>query len=95
MSSSSRKFAKACEILLNAIEKEYIEEYYGKGTQIKVRDIVFSPVKRTCIVDCVVVLGELLTEGVLDDEMTRMLVLTMMDKMIYDYSVNVMVSYDV
>ena len=58
MSLSSRNYSRACEILLNELENNYIQQFYGEGTYIKIRDITFSPVKKTCLVDCVVVLGE-------------------------------------
>lgn len=95
MSTLSKKFSWACEKLLNELENEYIQEFYGKGTYIRIRDITFSPVKKVCLVDCVVVLGEILDPKSLEDDMTRLLVYETTDKLLRNYSVNVMVSYDV
>jgi hypothetical protein len=95
MSTLSKKFSWACEKLLNELESEYIQEFYGKGTYLRIRDITFSPVKKVCLVDCVVVLGETLNPKSLEDDMTRLLVYETTDKLLRNYSVNVMVSYDV
>jgi hypothetical protein len=46
-------------------------------------------------VDCVVILGNTIDMTVLEEDMTRLLVLNMMDKLVMDYHVSVMVSYDV
>ena len=94
MSVSSRNYSRACEILLNELEFNYIQQFYGEGTYIKIRDITFSPVKKTCLVDCVVVLGEIIETNILEDDMTRLLVYGIMDKLILDYKVNVMVKYE-
>ena len=95
MSTLSKKFSWAGEKLLNELESEYIQEFYGKGTYLRIRDITFSPVKKVCLVDCVVVLGETLDPKSLEDDMTRLLVYETTDKLLRNYSVNVMVSYDV
>jgi hypothetical protein len=94
MGGSSSKMAYVVEKLINALEKKYIEQFYGEGTYLKIRDVIFSHVKNTCLVDCVVILGENLETTMLDDQMTRMLVYNIMDKLYLDLRVNVMVTYD-
>lgn len=95
MSDFSLAYSYVAEKLLNVLEKKYIDEFYGKGTYLKIRNVTFSPTKKSCIVDCVVILGETLNESVLNDDMTRLLVITIMEKLLYHYTINVMVSYDV
>ena len=95
MSVTSRSLSFVLEKLLNVLEKDYIQTFYGESTYLKIRDIVFSPVKNKCMVDCVVILGDTIDMTVLEEDMTRLLVLNMMDKLVMDYHVTVMVSYDV
>jgi hypothetical protein len=95
MSVTSRSLSFVLEKLLNVLEKDYIQTFYGEGTYLKIRDIVFSPVKNKCMVDCVVILGDTIDMTVLEEDMTRLLVLNMMDKLVMNYHVSVMVSYDV
>lgn len=95
MAFIKRDFIKAFELLLNTLEAEKIQEFFGQGTQIIIRDIVFSPVKKKCVVDCVVKYGkDLETLEAPDDKFVRYLVWQTAELIISDYSVNVMVSYD-
>lgn len=86
--------AYVVEKLINALERKNIEQFYGEGTYLKIRDVIFSHVKNNCLVDCVVILGKDIETTMLDDDMTRMLVYNIMDKLYVDMVVNVMVSYD-
>ena len=94
MGGSSSNMAYVVEKLINALEIKNIEQFYGEGTYLKIRDVIFSHVKNTCLVDCVVILGTNIETTMLDDDITRMLVYNIMDKLYVDMVVNVMVSYD-
>ena len=94
MGGSSSNMAYVVEKLINALERKNIEQFYGEGTYLKIRDVIFSHVQNNCLVDCVVILGKDIETTMLDDDMTRMLVYNIMDKLYVDMVVNVMVSHD-
>lgn len=94
MGGSSSNMAYVVEKLINVLERRNIKQFYGEGTYLKIRDVIFSHVKNTCLVDCVVILGDDIEITMLDDDITRTLVYNIMEKIYVDMVVNVMVSYD-
>lgn len=94
MGGSSSNIAYVVEKLINVLERRNIKQFYGEGTYLKIRDVIFSHVKNTCLVDCVVILGNDIEITMLDDDITRTLVYNIMEKIYVDMVVNVMVSYD-
>ena len=72
-----------------------IEEFYGKGTKIKIRSLSYSLKSNILLVDAVVVLGEIITEEVLETTLAEVLILDSMKFFYPDYKVNTMVKCDV
>ena len=95
MTGSKKDFIKAFELLVNTLDKDNIDGYFGEGTKFVIRDMVFSPVKNNCLIDCRVVLGEEISIPVESDEFVRTLIQRAADNMISDFKINVMVKYDV
>lgn len=90
-----KDFVKAFELLLNALQGDKITSYFGEGTKIEIRDIVFSPVKKNCMVDCVVVFGkEIIPTGFDEDNFVRYMIYAVADLILSEYVINVMISYD-
>lgn len=91
-----KDFIEAFELLLNALYGDKIAEYFSEGTKIKIRDIIFSPVKNICMIDCIIVLGkEIDISGTDDYTFVSCLVYDVAELVISDFKVNVMISYDV
>jgi hypothetical protein len=90
-----KDFIKAFELLLNALEGNKIATYFGEGTKIEIKNIIFSPTKKVCMVDCVVVFGkEIIPTGFDEDNFVRYMIYSVADLMMSEFSVNVMISYD-
>jgi hypothetical protein len=51
-----KDFITAFELLLYTLQGDKIEIFFGEGTKIKIRDVIFSSVKKVCLIDCMVVL---------------------------------------
>jgi len=95
MTGSKKDFIKAFELLVNTLDKDDIQGYFGEKTRFVIRDIVFSPVKNNCLIDCQVILGDQLDIPVESDEFVKTLIQRAADNMISDFKINVMVKYDV
>jgi len=95
MNGSKKDFIKAFELLVNTLDRDDIQGYFGKETKFVIRDIVFSPVKNNCLIDCKVVLGEEIAIPVQSDEFVKTLIQRAADNMISEFKINVMVKYDV
>ncbi len=95
MTGSKRDFIKAFELLVNTLDKDDIQGYFGEDTKFVIRDMVFSPVKNICLIDCQVVLGGEIAIPVESDEFVRTLIQRAADNMISDFKINVMIGYDV
>lgn len=95
MLTKKRRLANIYEKFLKNSHKKYVEEFFGPNSRIEIRDLIFSPVKKVCLVDCVVYLGNELNESYMDDEYVRHIIYKISEKVLHEYSINVMVTYDV
>jgi hypothetical protein len=95
MISKKRRLANVYEKFLKNSHKKYVEQFFGPNSRIEIRDLIFSPVKRTCLVDCVVYLGDNLNETYMDDEYVRSIIYKISEKILQNYTINVMITYDV
>ena len=96
MAKKKKDFITAFELLLNTLEGDKIEIFFGEGTKIKIRDIIFSSVKKVCLVDCIVIFGkDILPVGQDEENFVRSMIYSTSTLMISEYSVNVMIGYDI
>lgn len=96
MAYKKKDFITAFELLLNTLEGDKIEIFFGEGTKIKIRDIIFSSVKKVCLVDCIVIFGKnILPVGQDEENFVRSMIYSTSTLMISEYSVNVMIGYDI
>jgi hypothetical protein len=91
-----KDFITAFELLLNTLQGDKIEIFFGEGTKIKIRDVIFSSVKKVCLVDCIVIFGkDILPVGQDEENFVRSMIYSTSTLMISEYSVNVMIGYDI
>lgn len=96
MTYKKKDFITAFELLLNTLQGDKIEIFFGKGTKIKIRDVIFSSVKKVCLVDCIVIFGkDILPVGQDEENFVRSMIYSTSSLMISEYSVNVMIGYDI
>ena len=96
MAYKKKDFITAFELLLNTLEGDKIEIFFGEGTKIKIRDVIFSSVKKVCLVDCIVIFGkDILPVGQDEENFVRSMIYSTSTLMISEYSVNVMIGYDI
>ena len=96
MAYKKKDFITAFELLLNTLEGDKIEIFFGEGTKIKIRDVIFSSVKKVRLVDCIVIFGkDILPVGQDEENFVRSMIYSTSTLMISEYSVNVMIGYDI
>jgi hypothetical protein len=83
------------EYYINDYQKKSVEEYYGKGTKIKVRSLDYINSQKCILAEIKIVLSETINERVLNRELADVLI---QDALVYFYPehyVKVMVGWDV
>jgi len=90
-----KRLFRLIEVYLNDFRGPAIEEMYGKGTKIKIHSISDSVKDKSLLIEAVIILGEIINEEVMDREMADVVI---QDALIYfypEYSIKVMVRWDV
>jgi hypothetical protein len=95
MMSSNPLLCKSLESFLNESRGDDIQEFYGRDTKISIRSMTFSPVKKHCLIDSIVVLGDLKKEIDLDPDPAEVFILDVSKYFLGDYRVMVMVGFDI
>lgn len=93
--SSNPLLCKSLESYLNESRGKDIQEFYGRDTRIFIRSMTFSPTKKQCLIDSIVVLGDLKREIHLDPDPAEVFVRDVSKYFLGDYRVMVMVGFDI
>jgi len=80
--TNKERLIKLIEVYLNEIKSDVVFESYGKGSTIKVKNINFGITKNYILIEAKVILGEVITEDILDESFARILI---EDSMLYIY----------
>jgi hypothetical protein len=95
MLDKKRRLFRLIETYINDYQKEAVEEMYGVGTRIKIHNIVESQTQKSILFEAVIILGETITEQVMDRKLADVLI---QDAMVYffpDQSIKTYVRWDV
>ncbi len=95
MMSTNPLLCKSLESFLNESRGDDIQEFYGRDTKILIRSMTFSPVKKHCLIDSIVVLGDLKKGIDLDPDPAEVFILDVSKYFLGDYRVMVMVGFDI
>lgn len=90
-----RRLYRLIENYINDFQGNAVQEVYGKGSYIKIHNLNFSVTKQSILLEAVIVLGELITEEVMDKKLADVLI---QDATIYffpDHSIKTYVRFDV
>ena len=93
--NKKRRFIRLLELYINGHRGSAVEEMYGQGTTIKIHNVIFSPTQKSVVVEAVIILGNIITEEVLDRELADVLIQDAIPLFFSDYSVKTMVRWDV
>ena len=92
---NKRGFIRLLELYLNRTKKQVVEDFYGKGTYLKIHNIDFSPVKNHAMVEVVIILGDIISEKAMDEKMASVLVSDGFDFFFRGTSIHLVVRWDV
>ena len=90
-----KRFIRLLELYINSHRGYAVEEMYGKGTIIKIHDVNFSPTQKSVVIEAVIILGDVISEEILDRELADVLIQDAIPLFFSDYSVKTMVRWDV
>jgi hypothetical protein len=95
MSVRYHKIKSMMENYLNVIKKNEIETMYGVDTKVKIHTISFSVRGNAIMIEAVIVLGQVISEDVLDRRLIDYLIQDMMPYFFPEVdAVKVMTSWD-
>lgn len=94
MLDKKRRLFRLIESYINDYQKEAVEEMYGVGTKIKIHSMSESYSQKAILFEAIIILGDTITEQVMDRKLADVLI---QDAMIYffpDQSIKTMVRWD-
>ena len=95
MSDRKRRVIRLLENYINDFQGDAVQEMYGKGSRIKIHEIMYANGAKSILVEAVVILGETINESVMDRNLADVLI---QDSLVYFYpehSVKCYVRFDV
>jgi len=95
MSDRKRRVIRLIENYINEFQGESVQEMYGKGSQIKIKEIMYATSAKSILVEAVIVLGDVINENVMDRKLADILI---QDALVYFYpehSIKAYVRFDV
>jgi hypothetical protein len=95
MLDKKRRFFRLIETYINDFRKESIEEMYGVGTKIKIHSMSESVSQKSLLFEVVIVLGNTISEEVLDRKLADILVQDALTYFFPDQSIKTYVRWDV
>ena len=91
---NKRRFYRLFEYYLNDLNKSSIEVWYGKGSSIKINNVTFTQKNKSIVIEVTVILGEIISEGFMNETMVNVLI---SDGMVYffpELSINIICNWD-
>ena len=73
MSDKKRRFFRLVESYINDYQKDAVELMYGEGSKIKIHSWSYNNKGDTFLFEIVIVLGEVISESVMDKTMAEVL----------------------
>jgi hypothetical protein len=89
------EYFEIIECYVNDVKKKLIEEIYGKGTKVKIKNIDEIISKKSILIEAVVVLGEIINEEVMDESLADILIQDAVSFVHPFTPVKVIISWDV
>ena len=90
-----RRVIRLIETYINDFRGSAVEEMYGKGTKIKIHEITYSYTTKSILIEAVIILGELITDEVMDRALVDILIQDSIFYIYPDFNVKTYVRWDV
>ncbi len=82
----NRYLAESCQ--------DTIESFYGNGAKIRVKNLTYSLSNNLILVDSKIILGEVISEEVMENEMCDLLIRETIEPIFPNQHIKVMISWD-
>jgi hypothetical protein len=92
--SNKKRFAKVFEGLLNRVNREDLDFFYGAGTDVKIVTLDFLPTKKVCNIYAKIVLGDNFDDLSLETDLAEMIVYELLADILPDYTGTVSMSIE-
>lgn len=89
-----RRYYKLIENYINKKNKSNFEEFYGAGSHFSIKSITFGITNQTILIDCVITLGDVINEDVLNDSMIQALIVEIVTFIYPKLKIQIVVGWD-
>ena len=92
--TKKKRICRLIEYYMNDVKGSAVEEMYGKGSKIQIKNIFYSNSQSSIMIEAIIVLGEVINEEVMDRALADILI---QDALVYFYpnhSVKAYVQFD-
>ena len=90
-----KRLSKIIEVYCNTIKKYAVEEFYGLGSTIKIKDINYITNGKYFAVEAVVILKDTINESVMNEALAHILIQDAFVYLFPDESVSTYIKWDV
>lgn len=94
MGEKKKRLLRIIECFINDNNSDPISQIYGKGSRIKIKDIFFTN-KGILMVDCSIMLGDVIVEESLDKELASILIQESLVYFFPDTRLGICINFDV
>jgi hypothetical protein len=94
MGDKKKRISRLIESYINDSHKNELEQFYGKGTEIKIHSISESYTTKSLMLEAVIILGDTINEEIMDRTLADVLI---QDALVYifpDQSIKTYVRWD-
>jgi hypothetical protein len=93
--NNKRRIIDLIEFYINDHRNEDLNLMYGNGSKIKIKDIGYSTSNKSIFIDCSIILGDIITEEILDRTLSDILIIDSLKYFFPAMKLTINVNYDV
>ena len=88
-------YIKLIERYINVARKSSLEEFYGKGSEVKITNLNFVVTSKSVVVSVTIKLGEIINEEVMEKDMVELFLIQLFIFLFRDIKITTVVNWDV
>ena len=88
-------YSKLIERYINVARKTSLEEFYGKGSEVKITNLNFGVTPKSVVVSMTIKLGETINEDVMEKDMAELLLIQSFKFFLRGTEITTVVNWDV
>ena len=88
-------YSKLIERYINVARKSSLEEFYGKGSEVKITNLNFGVTSKSVVVSMTIKLGEIINEQVMEKDIAELFLIQLFIFLFRDIKITTVVNWDV